>query len=176
MKLATGTSNFFTLSSFLRLGFLVLLSLYNGHLSCAYDGQSTRKCLTSSLGCPQAGQLAPVTLPILFRYAFSGTCPVLSWQIRLASSLESLSSLISFRNVFEGSEESMALILLYLADTFHSCAHLFLSRLLFSCFRADLFCLSCFLNSGRRDFLSDVFPSVALFASVSASSFPSIPM
>ena len=139
--------------------FFSLFPEIRGHLSCAYTGQSRRKCCVDSLWWPQAGQLALSALLILCRYALSGMCPERSWNSQLAPFLEISNSLISFRNLSDGSDESICLNLCTRGEFCHSLVHAFVIFFLWSCFAADLLCFSGFLSSLGSAFASDVVPS-----------------
>src|SRR6266702_3906465 len=88
MKFASGRSSFALVRSLDNLGMFPPSLFRMGHLSCAYMGHCNRKCSGVSLGCPHAGHLGLSTLLNLCRYRFSGACPTLSWNMRLAVFLE----------------------------------------------------------------------------------------
>ena len=63
----------------------LLARCVSSHLSCACDGQRSKKCSGVSSSSPQAGQRALSTLLMRLRYLFTGACPSLNCAIRLAS-------------------------------------------------------------------------------------------
>jgi len=65
----------------------------SAHLSNAYPGQTSRKCLTVSGLVPHERHLALLILLICLRKAFSGACAVRSCVIRLAD-LHEMSALL----------------------------------------------------------------------------------
>jgi hypothetical protein len=77
------------------------LPLY--HRSCAYQGQSSRKCLAVLRWSPHVGHLALSTVKRCVTY------PGRSWKIRLAILRDTLWSLISVRNFCERKAMSLAL-------------------------------------------------------------------
>src|SRR6266702_3205547 len=156
-------------------GTFFLLCFSSAQRSCPYIGHSRRKCWMFSFGCPHAGHLGLSTLLKRSRYPFSGKCPVLSWNIRLASALDSLSSLVSSRNFFEGREGSMVLIFGARSEALHSFFHRVLRAAFLCCLSADLFAFSFLRSMGGSVLASDDSPSAAFFASPSTSSLPVIP-
>ena len=159
----------------LSFGSFILECFNNAQHLCPYIGHSRRKCRTFSFGCPHAGYLGLSTLLKRSRYPFSRKCPVLSWNTRLASALNNLSSLISLRNFFEGREGSMALIFGPHSEALHSFFHRVLRATFLRCLNADLFAFNDLRSKGGSALASDDSPSTAFFASPSTSSLPVIP-
>ena len=102
-------------------------------------------------------------------------CPVLSWNMRLASFLLRFSLLISFMNLLDGEEKPIDLYFVAHMEASHSCCQRFFRFSFLFCLSADLLFFSAFLSNRGSAFLSDVSPSVAFFASPSTSSFPFMP-
>src|ERR1700677_169896 len=82
--------------------------------------------------------------------------------------------LISFRNLLDGRDESMRLVFCACVELRHLYAHVFLSFFLCSCIAADLLFFRGFLSVLGSMFASDVVPSAASFASLSAILLPSM--
>src|SRR5580698_4936451 len=152
-----------------------LACLSSAHLSCAYAGQASNRCSIVSSSAPHAGHLALSTLPMRFRYWFTGAWASLSCAIRLAASRLSSLWLIVPRNPFEGVLWSMRMVRRPLGDPFHSSAHLAFSASWYALLTAAGFVSRGFLRYAGKWLLAELCPSAASLASLSAASFPSIP-
>ena len=123
----------------------------------------------------QAGQLALSIFPMRFRYWFTGACPILSCEIQLVVSRLILVLLIVVTNFTDGVDSSIRRVLLPLVDPLHASLHFFLALSTWDLFTADGFMWSGFRKYEGKSCLSELVPSAAFLASLSASSFPSIP-
>ena len=114
----------------------LLARCVSAHLSCAYDGQRSRKCSGDSSSSPQAGHLALSTLLMRLRYWFMGACPNLNCAIRLASTRLSSVWLTVLRNFLDGVVPLMRVALCPLTEAVHLSFHFFFRSLWKSLFTA----------------------------------------
>src|SRR5216684_8195098 len=98
-----------------------------------------------------------------------------NWEMRLDTCCGNLVLLMSFRKFSDGELLSIWWSHFPLGALTHVFFHFSLMCLLCPCFRAEVLTLSFFLRIHRSNFGLDDFPFAALFASLSISSFPSIP-
>src|SRR6267154_3597239 len=159
------------------ISFFLLLSRFSkAHCLCVYPRHSSRKCLTVLVSALQAGHFVLSALLNLLRYLFSGTCPMYSCVMRLADLRDKLALLILWRKLVEGELLSVLVRSFPHLDFFHFLFHFrLISAFLLLCTAKGLIVSERFKKVGRR-FLSELRPSAALFASLSADSLPGIPM
>ena len=121
------------------------------------------KCCMSSLRYPHVGHLVLLTHLKCSRYAFSGMCPVLIWNMWLALDLLSSSALICLMNLKEGDVNLKAANFLALVEASHSSFHLALSFSFLFCLKANLFSFSSFLRNTESCLLLDMSLSATFF-------------
>jgi hypothetical protein len=139
-------------------------------------GHWSRRCSTVSALLPHAGHLALLTLPIRLRYWFTGACAILSCDMWLESLQLSSLWLIIFRNFFDSITSLNQASLLPLSKVFHHVFQMAFSMLWCALLIAAGLIGNGFLARGGRRCFSDEYPSAALLASLSTSSFPAMPL